>query len=640
MIPIWRDDAMRWLPLWLTITMLNTSVLLGLVFWRQASQAQNLEPSPASLLLILWLAIAFYILFGGVRTRCHRIEMTLPIAATTLWRRHLAAVFLAGSVLLAGSLGVLALHAAVIFKAGREQVLEIPYLFLVGPLMTGLLLTAALVSSVEPVLWKLGGRRGYWALVGGALVGIPLLLLGLGSWPWASSGICLILAIIVVHRAQKSLPASYRLVPATAEKAGAEESVAASTDPRAGRWQVYRALFNILHTAPPWKQLTPWMVYGFVALMGFVLAGGINRWKEAADLRFLYLPFGSYMLFAAIGILSYNLYRLDSMPVSRRTLLVVLTLPGLIFYCAGYSAGWWAKSADSYPWQLVNFNIQPARVEINLPEREGAKTTEFRQRAWVEVDSSFMGMSLTGEPPRLTSPWGESHEAWHKELFRGAAPILYNPYNTSEETSPEFEALMLSRAIEEVYGRTLSRKELQERYFVVENGELVTLRAFKEAGNIYTPGYKEKWPVQGFPLLADYPDLVPPAKGPETPVYMVLVLVPWLLLTAFFLRSFKATHSNRYIRGIYWAGLAIPMLALLGQVILAAFAVFSPEVGRSFLAITIRSLGTTPQAFAAAWAICLGAIGAAYWLALRQFEKAEIPTSPINCSLVDWGKVD
>ena len=578
MIRIWHDEAVRWLPLWLTITMLNTSVLLGMVAWRQASRSQNAQLPVGALLIILWLALAFYILFGQVRTRCQRLEMTLPIRSQTLWRRHLAAVFLAGAVVLAGSLGVLALHANLLSKAGRQQFLEIPYMTLIGPLLAGLLLATALVSSVEPGLQRLRGKRTYWALVLGGLVGIPLLLLLLIQWPWASAGICFVLAISVSRQTQRSLPAAYRLVPATAGPASAERTVAASTDRPASRWQVYRTLFNVLHTAPPWKQLTPWMVYGFGAVMGFILGGGIDRWEEVSSLRFLYLPFGSYMLFAGIGILTYNLYRLDSLPVSRRTILAVLMLPGLIAFSAGYATGSWARSTASDASPQVNFKVLQTRIEMDLHEGVKPRPRELRTMVWVEVDPSFMGATFGGKPPTLTSPWGESHEAWSEELFKGTSALLYNPYNTAEDTTADFEALMLSRAIEDVYGQSIPPGELRDRYFVVENDQVVGLTSYMHTG----PGYKVTARSRGIPLLEDYPALQVPPPGPETPIYMLFVLVPWLLLTALFLRSFRATHSIRYIRGIYWAGLAIPMLGLVSQVVLAVFGLFSPEAGARF----------------------------------------------------------
>jgi len=603
---IWHDAASRRLPLWLTITMMNTSVLLGVVLWRQASQARNLQPPLIQLQGILWLAIALYLLAGNVRTRCQRLEMTLPVPALALWRRHLTAVFLTGSLVLAGSVGVLVLHAVMIAKVGRERVLEIPYLTLLGPLLAGLLLAAALIDSVEPGLWKLRGRRAYWALAVGSLVGILALLLLLHRWPWIATAVCLVLAVAVIRRALRSLPAAYRLEPLTAAPATGEVDVAATTTRPVSQWQIYKILFNVLHTTPPWKQFTPWMLYFFVVLMGFIMAGGLSRWIDAQDLRFLYIPMGSYMLLAGVGILTYHLYRLDPLPVSRRKLFAVLTLPGLLIFCGGYAAGWLAVTTDPDPAPLVDYKVEESR--------------EVGTMVWVEPAQAFMGVSLGGEPPTLSASWGESHEAWSQELFRGLSALMYNPYNTVEETTADFEALMGSQAIQRVYGTIIPPAEIRDRYFVVENNRVV--------------GLKEG----GFTLLADYPDLEAPSGGPETPVYMVLVLVPSLLLTAFFVRSFRAHRSNKYIRGMYWIALAVLMGALVGQVVLSVLGIFDPEAGRGFLEVFIHRLGSTPLTLGLTWLISIGFIFGSYWLALVQFERAEIPASPVNCSLMDFGK--
>ena len=617
---IWHDGAIKTLPLWLTITMLNTSMLLGLVLWRQASQARDPQPPLAQLLIILWLAIALYMLAGNVRTRCQRLEMTLPIASKTLWRRHLAGVALAGSLVLAGSFGVLALHGLLLTRVGREQVLEVPYLSLVVPLLAGLLLATSLIDSVEPGLWKLRGRRSYWALVIGSLVGILVLLLLLHRWPWLATALCLALAAVVLRRTQRSLPAAFRLVPYIAAPASTETATAATTAQPVSRRQVYGALFNVLHSAPPWKQFTPWMLYFFVALMGFILAGGLNRWVDAEDLRFLYLPFGSYMLFAGIGILTYHLYRLDPLPVPRRTLFAVLTLPGLIIYCGAYTAGRLAVLTDPDPAPLVDYKVQELQVQVDLEQASAADSREPRIMVWVEVDQRFMGVTLDGEPPTLTAPWGESHEAWHQPLFRGASALMYNPYNTTEETTADFEALMASQAIERVYGTTILPEEIRDRYLVVEDSRVVGLQE------------------GGFTLLEDYPGLQAPAAGPETPIYMVLVLVPWFLLVALFVRSFRATSSIRFIRGVYWAGLGVLLGALLLQVVLSLFGLFSPDAGRGFLDVSIRTLGASSFIELTTWVVSLVVIVASYRFALSQFERAEIPASPVNCSLVDWGK--
>jgi hypothetical protein len=328
------------------------------------------------------------------------------------------------------------------------------------------------------------------------------------------------------------------------------------------------------------------------------------------------------MLLAGIGILTYHLYRLDPLPISRRTLLAVLTLPGLFIYCGAYAAGRLALLTDPDPVPLVDYKVQELRVRRDSQQGPEAKPQERGTMIWVEIDQAFMDVTLNGEPPTLSAPWGESHEAWSQELFRGFPALMYNSYNTSEETTADFEALMTSRAIEEVYGRTIPPEEIRDRYFVIENDRVVGLKN------------------RGFTLLSDYPDLEAPSAGPETPIYMVLVLVPWLLLVALFVRSFRATHSNKYVRGIYWVGLGVLMGAMLGQIILSVLGLYSPAAGRGFLAVLVQSLGSTPLTPALTWLISLGAILGSYWIALAQFERAEIPASPVNCSLMDFGTED
>ena len=119
---------------------------------------------------------------------------------------------------------------------------------------------------------------------------------------------------------------------------------------------------------------------------------------------------------------------------------------------------------------------------------------------------------------------------------------------------------------------------------------------------------------------------------------MVLVLVPWFLLVTLFVRSFRATSSIRFIRGVYWAGLGVLLGALLLQVVLSLFGLFSPDAGRGFLDVSIRTLGASSFIELTTWVVSLVVIVASYRFALSQFERAEIPASPVNCSLVDWGK--
>jgi hypothetical protein len=633
---IWNDGALKRLPLWLAITAMTTNVLLGLLVWREASRTHALQLSTPELLAILWLAIAIYFLGGNVRTRCQRLDLTLPIASRTLWWSHQWAVIIAGTLILAGSMAVIAATTFAINRVDPERALQGPYFTLAAPLLAGLALAAAMIGSLEPELWKLRGRKEYWIFVITGLAGILVILLLLDEKPWVATRFCLLMTAVITYLTWRKLPPAYRLVPKCAAPASETVSIAATSESPVSRWQVLKIVFDVLHTTPPWKQFTPWMLYFFVALMGFIIAGGLDRAMEAQSLRFMYIPMGSYMLLAGCGLLTYHLFRFDSLPISRRTLFAVLVLPGILIFLMGYLVGQLLLATDPAPTPLVDYHVEKPRVTIDLQQGSRAEPAEVPTMVWVEVDQAFMGVSLTGEPPILSAPWGESHQAWSTELFRGLPPVLYNPYNTTETTSADFEALMASRALQDIYGESIPPQVIREQFFVVEDDQVVGL------GNPAVQGQDAPatLPLHAFSQLEDQMGRPPLAKGPEAAIYLALVLVPALLLTAFFIRSFRAHHSNRYIRAMYWIGLGLLLGALIGQAVLAALGVFDPEAGRGFLAVFIHRLGGSPISWILTWVVSLGAIFASYRVALAQFERAEIPASPINCSMIDFSRVD
>ncbi len=126
----------------------------------------------------------------------------------------------------------------------------------------------------------------------------------------------------------------------------------------------------------------------------------------------------------------------------------------------------------------------------------------------------------------------------------------------------------------------------------------------------------------------------------DTPFFLTIVLVPWLLLLALFARSFRATSSTRFVRGVYWAGLLALLAVLIGQLVIVYAGGYSPTVAHGFLEILVLKLGSHPLSSLAVWAASLAAIFFAYRLAQAQFARAELPTEPIQCALVDWGRGD
>ena len=601
---VWRDGAVRSLPVWLLIALATGNALAAVIVLR-AVRAGTAQVPPYQLILTLWLPITIYLLFGRTRARCHRLDLALPIPARELWLSHSIALVFAAATILATVGGLLAGNSLLLTRLTHSQATGLGLQALLPPIAAALLLAIVLVQQFQPGSWKLLGDARYWTLLVVGLAAILACLLLLSSRPWVATSLFLVLAALLARRVWSSLPPSFELTPedgkarGDARVAGAEQALASAP---VGTATILRILFKVLHNAPPWRQAMPFVFYSFVLLMGFFLSGALEIWVDAGEARSMNLPLGSYILFAGAGLLTYQLYRLDSLPIRRRTLFHILTLPTLLIFCLGWAGGrLLLATADPRP--LVEYRIAGAQQ-------------------WVEVDPGFMELSTTGETAILTSPWGESHAARQQPLFRGSSASLYSPFNTPEKSSARFEALMTSRAIERIYGEVIPYTEILERYFQVEGDDLVGL-----VGG-------------GLTLLADYPELAAPPRGPETPFYLAVILVPWLLLLALFARSFRATSSVRLIRWVYWAGLLALMSLLIGQLVLSLAGGYDPEAAHGFLEIFVRWLGSHPLAPAAIWTGGLAAIVLAYRLAQEQFRRAELPTTPIQCALVDWGRSD
>ena len=115
-----RDEAVRVLPIWIVFTALNTSALVGLVAFRGASTGST-EASLQGLAMVLWFALVAPLIVGRFRRRCSRLDLALPIQSRNLWLAHTSAMVVAGTVVLAASIGVVALHSTTLTRAPYLQ---------------------------------------------------------------------------------------------------------------------------------------------------------------------------------------------------------------------------------------------------------------------------------------------------------------------------------------------------------------------------------------------------------------------------------------------------------------------------------------------------------------------------------------
>ncbi len=597
-----------WLPLLLLATGLNTSLLFGWIT-AAAARGQSSAVPPAHLGLLFWSGLALYLILGYERRRCDRLELTLPLPAHRLWLGHLAAVYSAGLAFLGVGLGGGWLMARVAVRLQPSLEASLTLRRLVPLLLASLLLAVALFERDDPPQHRI--RGGFAGLLRRLLV-----VVAIGAVVWVLSGrpiawslLLAGLAAVSLVNTYRSLPGSFLLLPErpvrrpVRGRTGALAAPsAAGSAPRSAPGKLrWRLLVRILYDFPPWGPVTAWVELLAAIFIGALFGGLFELFlvPETEGMRFTQLPLVVYMLVVLFAPLTTQMSSLDPLPISRRVLFASVIVPSLLAMVAGY-----------------------ATVRLIVATRPATPLVEYRieePHAWVGVQEALMSATRTG-PPILESPWGETHTAWHRPLFKGGELVLYSPYSTTEETSARFEALMLSRAIAAGYGLQMPWEEALERYFEVDGDKIVGL---KHEG------------VTGHELFAG---VEPRSRGPISVIALTMAIVPFFLLLALFLRTFRATVSDRRRRAFYWSFLAALLIVMIGGFTFQVAGWFNQRVGWAILESLAFRWGQSPTAMVLTWLLCCLGMVAAYWLAQRAFQRIELPATPTKFTLVDFAK--
>lgn len=605
---IGRDRALRSAPLWIVVTALNTSVLMGVIAMRNARDDSPSFPF-SELTLVLGLALAVYLLAGGVRSRCRRIDMTLPLSTRNLWTVHSIATLLAGFLILLASVGVLLAHMSILsrltaFAGGSKELIGI-----CAQLASVWFLAVMVMQSYRTDLRRPAGRKAILITLTTA-VGILALAAIPAERSLAVTLVAIVAGMLLGYRAFRNLPKSFSLWPLEVSAQGATEAApaaprsskslqpgAAVTSHNTPGGLITRTLF---HT-PPWGAATGWIALLFIAGLGFLMSGVLRAWQPDADVRLWVATMTVYMLVAFFAPLTFRLPTLDPLPVSRRLLFALLVLPAVLSLILGYAAGWLTQ-------RYLGDSTRAVQYRVEIPHY------------WVSIPYSNLEIAWDGEVPELTSPWGETHPASSSAVFKGSTVGIYSPFNTPDESSAAFEALLTSRAIESVYGTSIPHEEILERYFEVDADKVVGLKR------------------GGLTLEEDYPNLGEPAVQRQFLALMALVLVPWFLLLAVFLRTFRADLSDRTRQVTFGSLLGLAMALMVGQLVMAATGFARPDVLRGTLEVLLRQATSSTPATVTLSIACLALVIVSYLLAQRQLVKAEIPMTPTKFALLDFSQ--
>jgi len=598
------------------ILVLNALVVAGFVTMLSASPGTKTIGSFARLLLgaiPIWLSI-FPLLFNGkVAERCLPFDMALPLSARRLWLAHVAALLLFGLALLALTGGIL--HLLFWFlneRLRRAPVFPAAWISLIIPIAASYILAVVILQGASPSQCRIPRTRKYIffsvLVVCGAL-GLVLVLAVLPGWVVI---VPLVLAFMLARRTYRSVPPIFALVPFQAQEGGplpADQPGAATLTEQAADWQDEAAardrggigfswfLVRLLYGKMAMKSYAYFFFYPLFILLGIALSGFMSVWidLELPQLAWLFLT--AYLLLSILPAQMAPLQLLALLPVSFRRLFAYLMLPGILAVALGYGTGVAGKSVIQSSRLMVRFQKESTSL---LP----TYASKFPQ---VRVPAQYFEIAWDGRVPDNTSPWGESHPARLDPLYAGSRIAVYTPFSTPKDSTPQFAALQISRAIEAVYGRSVSYQQVLDRYLEVADNAGVALKN------------------GGTPLLLDYPGLAPVGEIPLFPVIMLIIGGTWLLMAAIYLRACRATVTDAGRKVVYLGMLAVVLLVNIAPVVTTITNFARLEVVEAFVRVLIRyAVVALPGGAPMLWLVCALPLLGAYWLAQAQFQRIEL----------------
>jgi len=591
-------DELRGLPLWALVTLVNLGVMLGLDLALALGHGGGSVPSWA-LVLVGWIGIGAYILVGARRGRCRSFDLTLPLTARKMWWIHLVGRFVAVTVLA----GITAAAIAFVADRSAERVHWGSHPAMVfADLVTGGALAALLLEVQRPSLQRppAGRRRTLWALA--VVLMIPAVL-ALAIETGAAGALAVLFAVVALAWGiDRVLPPGFLVQPDAAvedgntatDTADTEAGMASATTGRVA----WRTLAGCLSGGSK-----GWFMLPMLVLMGATLAGLLTAWMGDPDLenlRATYIPFASYMLFAAVLTRLGQLQTLDPLPLSRRRMFAVLVLPLVVLFGVGFLATVVGIARFGPHEELVDY-----------------RSWNTRQPPRVIVPNAFLAFAWADEVPAIDAPWGESHEPLASPVYFGSRRVLYSPYDAPPGSSKRFVALQISRAVEAVYGVYIPPESIAER----DLEETSDGRVVPRDGRLH--------------LRAERDDLHPRAASSYLAILLFSAVVSWLLLVALLFTSYRAAVQQRTRQLAVTAYIVLFVAGMLGVTGLMVQRVVHPAAMSAALAIAGRHVDASVLGAAVLWAVGMVLTVAAYGLAQRQFRHMEIPPHPTQYSLLD-----
>ena len=343
----------------------------------------------------------------------------------------------------------------------------------------------------------------------------------------------------------------------------------------------------------------PW-----IFIFGMLLQGSFFQDDE---LRFSQLFLATYLLFTFSRLVIRRVSRLDHLPISRRMIFAIMTLPFLLCLVSGYLTGYICHSLDKESGEIIYFQDSPGQSPGAL---EG-----------ITLLPQYFEIALDGNIAEIVSPWGETATPRRLELIKGLPVAIYKPYTTDRASTREFIAWQLRRAVKKVYGDSIPAAELSDTYLT--NSDPVGSKA------------------GGLTIAADYPSLSLTPGGHLSPFIFLLVAGGALVTQKINFNIMRGCSSRKKVTAAFITSLVVLLGLHMGQYILDMLNVLDLTAITSFYQILIRAIYTAlPAAVILIWSVSILLTGLIYWWAERSFCNVESIYVDVNQSSCWWRVTD
>lgn len=505
----------------------------------------------------------------------------LPLDSRTLWTAHQRALVLAVSLVVLGMAVIVLGFSQLIRRMDALEFLS-AYGLLVHFARPWLVLLAAALclgtwrsAVVDPIRAR-NWNRWRWTVIVGAILTLVLL----ESLPLPVALVPVLVAFAWAVRGRSMLPPVLGFVDRPEEAVGPSAGDIPQRGRRVVNWVILRQLF---------KWPLTWIVgIPVTFLLGMVQGGAFSFTLDADFARYFNVWITIYMFIAFVGHFLDNLYRVDHLPISRNLLIRWLVLPNLCALLAGGLVGM-AMDMNRDPGEALAFENDTSKENSGL---------------LVPVDQWRPAL---GTPPEsVTAPWGEERPVSSVPVIRGLPLMVWNPFTTSTEASPDFVAWQIARAVEAAHGVALDPDLIRDRYLISGSSGVVEVAE------------------SGLTLISD--GLVP-ARGPVGPVSGLLMgftVTASLLTTGMIFLFCGPGVSRRRIKTVFWAAMGILMAFHLGGYVLLMGHWITEWTVSALVERAAASMGNLGLAgWVATWGLGLVCALAAWRFCLRAFARVE-----------------